>query len=50
MFSGDAGKRYCDAVPRPGAFAASMETVQNQGVAILAAAFSCGAAQMINLI
>jgi hypothetical protein len=43
------GKRYCNDVPPPGAFAASMEAMWNRGAASLATAFSYDVAQMTNL-
>jgi hypothetical protein len=43
------GKRYYNEVPRPGAFATSMEVMWNRGVAALTDAFSYGVAHMTDL-
>jgi hypothetical protein len=43
------GKRYYSDVPRPDAFAASMEAMRNRGVAALATVSSYDVAQMTDL-
>jgi hypothetical protein len=43
------GRRYDSDVPRPGAFAASMEAIWNRGIAALATVFSSDVAQMTHL-